>query len=424
MWSDILKSTQTAKLKGSIIRNLLLEYVEETDYQNEYIIEDVVDSIYSEYRTRHKAQFPDAGLSNLRIMKRKLTRFFGKYFPEGYERIIDGKQSKKMIKLDQRNNLEKSKPKVKGDIFRRLLLEHVEKTGYQDVYDIDDVIESIYEEYIKEYKILEPGRPAPKSYKHKRLMRSFINRGYFPQQYIRNIDTMVKRNLNSDDIDIEKIRTRRGDRLKLKDWETFKRDLRAGLNTIVPRDIYGRKSSVRIVDGDFVDNKATLNVSFRSLQTDRRYIFINFVEEEGDYYFTTIEGNVQIFDDEVIQTEAQLRERVIDLVEEFYVEEKREYDLREKEEGELTEEENIRQLEAANPDSYWDRERAMLVPKEKPPEEQESRNLNLEEAAKLGAKAKEKADKLKDLLAERKRKKTSMSNIKPQRGKRGRKDVP
>jgi len=31
---------------------------------------------------------------------------------------------------------------------------------------------------------------------------------------------------------------------------------------------------------------------------------------------------------------------------------------------------------------------------------------------------------LKNLLAERKRKKSSMSNIKPQRGKRGRKDVP
>ena len=52
---------------------------------------------------------------------------------------------------------------------------------------------------------------------------------------------------------------------------------------------------------------------------------INFIEENGDYYFTTIEGNVQIFDDAVIQTEAQLRERIIDLVEEFYIEEKREY---------------------------------------------------------------------------------------------------
>ena len=222
--------------------------------------------------------------------------------------------------------------------------------------------------------------------------------------------------------DLEKIRTRSGDRLKLRDWEAFKKSLREGLNVTVPRDIYNRKSNVRLTDGDFEDNKATLNVSFRALQGDRRYIHINFIEEDGDYYFTTIEGNVQIFDDEVIQTEAQLRERVIDLVEEFYIEEKREYDLREKEEDELTEEENIRQLEAANPDSYWDRERAMLVPKEKPPEEQ--RSLNLEEAAKLGAKAKEKADELKNLLAEKKKRKSKGKNIKPVRRKGSRKDVP
>lgn len=222
--------------------------------------------------------------------------------------------------------------------------------------------------------------------------------------------------------DLEKIRTRSGDRLKLRDWEAFKKGLREGLNTTVPRDVYGRKSNVRIIDGDFVDNKASIKVSFRSLQNDRRYIFINFIEEDGDYYFTTIEGNVQIFDSEVIQTEAQLREEIIDLVEKIYIKEQEEYDLREKEEGELTEEENIRQLEATNPDSYWDRERAKLVPKEIPPEEQ--RSLNLEEAAKLGAKAKEKADELKNLLAEKKKRKSKGKNIKPVRRKGSRKDVP
>ena len=90
---------------------------------------------------------------------------------------------------------------------------------------------------------------------------------------------------------------------------------------------------MRIVDGEFIDNKATINISFRSLQKDRRYIHINFIEEDGDYYFTTIEGNIQIFDNEVIQTEAQLRERVIDLVEEIYKDEREEYDLRQKGRG-------------------------------------------------------------------------------------------
>tara|TARA_R110002020_G_scaffold349110_2_gene562757 strand:+ start:1248 stop:2225 length:978 start_codon:yes stop_codon:yes gene_type:complete len=313
--------------------------------------------------------------------------------------------------------------KVKGDIFRRLLLRHVEETGYQNEYRIKDVLDSIFEEYKRLYREDNEGKRSGPTWSIQReKMGRYINR-YFPEGYERQHRTNKMIKLNQQE-DLEKIRTSRGDRLRLKDWEAFKRSLRAGLNTIVPRDIYGRKSSVRIVDGEFIDNKATINISFRSLQKDRRYIHINFIEEDGDYYFTTIEGNIQIFDNEVIQTEAQLRERVIDLVEEIYKDEREEYDLRQKEEDELTEEENIRQLEAANPDSYWDRERAMLVPKEKPPEEEEPRNLNLEEAAKLGAKAKEEADKLKNLLAERKRKKSSMSNIKPTRGKRGRKDVP
>jgi len=324
--------------------------------------------------------------------------------------------------------------KVKGDIFRRLLLRHVEETGYQNEYRIKDVLDSIFEEYKRLYREDNEGKSPSKSKGSGRIgsgptwsiqrekMGRYINK-YFPEGYKRQHRTNEMIKLNQQE-DLEKIRTSRGDRLRLKDWEAFKKSLRAGLNTIVPRDIYGRKSSVRIVDGKFIDNKATINISFRSLQKDRRYIHINFIEEDGDYYFTTIEGNIQVFDNEVIQTEAQLREKVIDLVEEIYKDEREEYDLRQKEEDELTEEENIRQLEAANPDSYWDRERAMLVPKEKPPEEEETRSLNLEEAAKLGAKAKEKADKLKNLLAERKRKKSSMSNIKPTRGKRGRKDVP
>lgn len=315
----------------------------------------------------------------------------------------------------------RNRVKIKGSIFKKLLLEHVENTGYKNQYIISEVIESIFDEY-KELHSQEVSHRTVLSPQYlKEKMNRFFS-SYFPEGYERNRrkGTMVKTDQTQD---LEKIRTRSGDRLKLKDWEAFKKDLRAGLNTIVPRDIYGRKSSVRIVDGDFVDNKATLNVSFRSLQTDRRYIFINFIEEDGDYYFTTIEGNVQIFDDVVIQTEAQLRERIIDLVEEFYIEEKREYDLRQKEEDELTEEENIRQLEAANPDSYWDREKGKLVQREIEPEEPPARDLSLEEAAKLGAKAKERADKVRNLLAEKRRKKTSMTNIKPQRGKRGRKDV-
>ena len=319
----------------------------------------------------------------------------------------------------------KTRKQIDGNLIKRLIAEYLEETNYKDIYTHAEIKEEIFNRYTKRNDrktYVNPEMRGKNIQSIKNKLPAVVMR-YIPEGYVRRKNPSAVVYWEKITEDLEKIRTRSGDRLKLKDWEAFKKDLRAGLNTIVPRDVYGRKSSVRIVDGDFEGNKATLNVSFRSLQGDRRYIFINFIEEDGDYYFTTIEGNVQIYDNEVIQTEAQLREKVIDLVEEIYIQEKKEYDLGEKEEDELTEEENIRQLEAANPDSYWDRERAKLVPKEKPPEEQEARNLNLEEAAKLGVKAKEKADKLKNLLAERKRKKSSMSNIKPQRGKRGRKDV-
>ncbi len=224
--------------------------------------------------------------------------------------------------------------------------------------------------------------------------------------------------------DLEKLRTESGERLILRDWEKFKRNLRNTLDAVVPDDINGRKTHVRIVDGNTVGIKTSINISFRSGQGDRRYVYVNFVEDDGNYVFTNVEGHVIMNDTETVRNEFDLRRRISEEVEKIYEKEIEEYDLREKEEEELTEKENIRQLEAANPDSYWDKERAMLVPKEIPPEEELPRNLNIEEAAKLGAKAKKKADKLKDLLAERKRKKFSVSNIKPTRGKRGRKDVP
>lgn len=338
-----------------------------------------------------------------------------------------------------------SSKKIKGDIFREVLADYIESTGSLDFYIRDKVLDDILQNYIDLENLKRPflqdnlpafdrsmlrgkmnhfvARYLPEDYEVKLIYKGNLPDGFTSTKKMVNAIVKKNTNLRDDTTDLEKIRTRSGDRLKLKDWEAFKRSLRAGLNATVPRNIYGRKSNVRITDGDFENNKATLNISFRSLQEDRRYIHINFIEENADYYFTTIEGNIQLYDDEVVQTEAQLREKVIDLVEEFYELEQAEYDLREKEEDELTEEENIRQLEAANPDSYWDKDRAMMVPKEKPPEEELPRNLNLEEAAKLGAKAKEKADKLKNLLAEKKRRKGKGKDIKPVRGKRGRRDV-
>ena len=104
--------------------------------------------------------------------------------------------------------------------------------------------------------------------------------------------------------------------------------------------------------------------------------------------------------------------------------ENEEQDLREKEEEELTEEENIRQLEAANPDSYWDREKGKLVQREVKPEDPPARDLNLEEAAKLGrVEAKREEDKQKN-LARLRSLKNKLKNLSAHRDNRGRRDVP
>lgn len=324
--------------------------------------------------------------------------------------------------------------KIYGSVYRKIIADYIESTGSLERYYAIPFVDAILDTYFKAHKELRSSqigkRSNPKKVHIRDKLQDFIG-GYLPEEYESKVindrgkvRVLQKKNSNSQTEDLEKIRTRSGDRLKLRDWEEFKKGLRAGLNVTVPRDIYNRKSNVRLTDGEFQNNKARLNVSFRALQGDRRYIHINFIEEEGDYYFTTIEGNIQLSDNTVIQTEGQLRERIIDLVEEYYIEERKEYDLREKEEEELTETENIRQLEAANPDSYWDREKGKLVQREVIPEDPPARDLNLEEAAKLGAKAKEKADKLKDLIAQKRSKKSKNNNIRPLRGKRGRRDVP
>jgi hypothetical protein len=324
--------------------------------------------------------------------------------------------------------------KIYGSLYRKIIADYIESTGNLERYYAIQFVDAIFDTYYDAHKELRSSEIGNNSTAHKNHIKDKLYRfvgGYLPEEYESKIindrghvRVLQRKNSNSQTEDLEKIRTRSGDRLKLRDWEEFKKGLRAGLNVTVPRDIYNRKSNVRLTDGEFEDNKARLNVSFRALQGDRRYIHINFIEEEGDYYFTTIEGNIQLSDNTVIQTEGQLRERIIDLVEEYYIEEREEYDLREKEEEELTETENIRQLEAANPDSYWDREKGKLVQREIIPEDPPARDLNLEEAAKLGAKDKEKADKLKDLIAQKRSKKSKKKNIRPLRGKRGRRDVP
>jgi hypothetical protein len=104
MWFDILKSR---KVKGSIFRRLLLEHVEETGYQDEYIIEDVIDSIFEEYKRLYLEDIDSKYSPKWFQHREKMNMFIHGYFPEEYERISQGIQSKKMVKINQQEDLEK-----------------------------------------------------------------------------------------------------------------------------------------------------------------------------------------------------------------------------------------------------------------------------------------------------------------------------
>ena len=322
----------------------------------------------------------------------------------------------------------KVKTKVIGSIFKKLLLEHVEKTGYQDEYIVADVIENILDEYEKLHR--ETGKHFIKNIIEEKINKFFALS--FPEGYERihagrkkglsksRASRMVKLNQQED---LEKLKTSSGEYLKLRDWENFKSRLRRNLRAEVPLDKYGRRTNVRLVDGEDRDGKIALNISFRAKDLSRKYVHVFFREQEGDYVFTTVEGDIQLSDNEVFDSESELRNRITDMVIELVERDYEERDLREKGEEELTEEENIRQLEAANPDSQWDREKAKLVPREIPIKEQESWDLNLREAAELGSKMREAEEKKRKLLEAQKRLKDKSGKLKPVRGKRGRRDV-
>jgi hypothetical protein len=326
----------------------------------------------------------------------------------------------------------KVKSKVIGSIFKKLLLEHVEKTGYQDEYIIEDVINSIINEYKKLHT--QTGKHILPMSLIKEKMNRFIGRS-FPEGYERVAKKRRKKEkkslppipakmvkLNQQE-DLEKLKTSSGEYLKLRDWENFKSRLRRNLRGEVPLDKYGRRTNVRLVDGEDRDGKIALNISFRAKDLSRKYVHVFFREQEGDYIFTTVEGDIQLSDNEVFDSESELRNRITDMVIELVEQDYEERDLREKGEEELTEEENIRQLEAANPESQWDREKAKLVPREIPIKEQESRDLNLREAAELGSKMREAEEKKRKLLEAQKKLKDKSGKLKPVRGKRGRRDV-
>ena len=491
------RGKKSNKVKGAILRPLVIEYLEETGYRDYYMTKDVLEEIFPRYLALHKETLPKFGGGvDFEILKRKIDFMLNSYFPSSYvgrvvskdsvkyriavkenidltnfgermSKAYDPEPPKKITPSMQEdidyvtgeNEYEKN-PTISEKIKQILSLEPIpyshKKPKKEDVDKEDNCgcNSCNNEEVAKSGRCTKRTKKASSSRSSKKWMQCVpAGKGKYVRRHWGDPNAKVtggsgntkrKKAFNArhkcstckgsdysarcmacgdwkkvSKGNLDKLFTSSGERLKLKDWERFKKRLRRNLGMEVPRDIYGRKSHVRIVDGDVIGNKTSLNISFKSTQGDRRYVHIFFTETEGDYFFTYIDGNIQLPDNEIFETEGELIERIIDLILEVYEQDQIEYDLRDKDEGDLTEEQNIQQLEVANPDSYWDRDKAKLLPKEieevEPP-----RDLNIKEAAELGKKIKEAEEKKRKLLEEQKKLKRRSSILKPVRG---RKDV-
>lgn len=455
-----------AALNSTAIRTAIAEYVEETNYKDYYLKPELMEEIsirYKHTKTISYKRWDPLGTAERTVINRpqlrsKLQSSLMNYVPKGYKKVKLTVKLKKYLGIDEiapKNQMfwlkdtfyleyfKKSKrgQKIYGSLYRKIIADYIESTGSLERYYAIPFVEEILDTYYEAHRELRSSQIGKKNTVPSKIhirdkLRAFIG-GYLPEEYESKIihdrghvRVLQRKNSNPQteglkkSKEVEKLRTDSGERLRLKDWDEFKLRLRRMLNTEVPVNIYGRKSSVRIVDGPIVGDKAVIDISFRSLQGDRRYVNVNFIEEEGDYLFTNVEGDIQIPDTEIFNSEFKLRERITQMVVEELTFENEEQDLREKEEEELTEEENIRQLEAANPDSYWDREKGKLVQREVIPEDPPARDLNLEEAAKLGrVNAKREEDKQKN-LARLRSLKNKLKNLSAHRGNRGRRDVP
>ena len=452
MWEDILKKgRQTGnKINGEYLKEAIAGHLHDTGYRDIYYKTAMSEDILERYLDIKRAR---GGRVNRIRSKVQLNNALMRYVPKGYTRqLLDGELKRKLgIKESNKGYIRiwlkdsfysdlKKAVRLSSDKLRAAIAEYLEETGYKDIYFKSDIMADITKKY-KRLAIGNHHKPARLKRRLNMAMMSYAPKGY--KHYV--LTGKLKKYLNIDlpvgsqsfwlkdtvplpaDLrkskEVEKLRTDSGERLRLKDWGEFKLRLRRMLNTEVPVNIYGRKSSVRIVDGPIVGDKAVIDISFRSHQGDRRYVNVNFIEEDGDYLFTNVEGDIQIPDTEIFNSEFKLRERITEMVVEELTFEDEEQDLRQKEEEELTEEENIRQLEAANPDSRWDREKGRLVPREIESEEPPARNLTLEEAAKLGRADADKERKKKENIARLRSMKENLKNLSAHRGKRGRRDV-
>mgnify|MGYP003657544740 CR=1 FL=1 len=120
MWSDILKRSKI-KIIGSVYRQILLEYLEETGFLDSYEVVDILDnSMIEKYIRLHKEHratvTPSLGgtkmVGNKSSIKTKLNSLLSNYLPNNYERRPSrymkesGKGGRFVVKIPQSEDLQ------------------------------------------------------------------------------------------------------------------------------------------------------------------------------------------------------------------------------------------------------------------------------------------------------------------------------
>ena len=222
------RGKKSSKVKGEILRPLVIEYLEETGYRDYYITNDVLEEIFPRYLALHKETLPKGSYwLPASILKRKIDFMLNSYFPSSYvsksvskNNIIYRIVVKENIDLTNfgermilKRNVGKKPHKIKSEILRPLVIEYLEKTGYRDYYFFSDAFEEIYPKYLVLHKE-EISKYSVGLRVQERIVEGRVNdflSQYFPSQYKKSSISfkstgyrlMVNKNVSERDIKIQ-----------------------------------------------------------------------------------------------------------------------------------------------------------------------------------------------------------------------------
>ena len=224
---DILKrgnkGTRPNKVKGNILRPLVIEHLEETGYKDYYILDNVFEEIYPKYLALHHPMLHQHRnrRGKFKALEEKVLLTLAAYFPSPYVSRQVNKNSiryrlavKENIDLKnfgkrilKQNYSKKKSSKIRSEIVRPLVIEYLEKTGYKDYYFFKDVFEEIYPKYLALHREAVTGK-AYGSIIEDRINQFLIQ--YFPSPYkpaTVGMKGKMWRMIVNENVDIKNIKT-------------------------------------------------------------------------------------------------------------------------------------------------------------------------------------------------------------------------